>query len=149
MKWNEEYSFSPPWCPTGGFNQQWQGGKLSDNPSSSGLWHSSPPVHPPLLLPPVAHIAWVPHLSPLPTPRLLISFCCSEHGVSCTLQCMQKSTSVFKGKDDKLNVELVLWMNYVSKVEGEQTQHRLLLHHLPRSDNDSHQQLAIDLPQSH
>lgn len=37
---------------------------------------------------------------------------------------MQKSASVFKGKDDKLNVEqlLVLRMNYVSKVEGEQTQ---------------------------
>lgn len=87
------------------------------------MWCSPLPVHPPLLLPPVALIYWKQCPSPVPTPQLLVSFCCSKQGVYCTLQCIQKSASVFKGKDDKLNVEqlLVLWINYVSKVEGEHT----------------------------
>lgn len=139
MKW--KCSFSTPWCPIGGFNQQCQRGKLSDKTPSSCIWHSLLPVYASLLLPPVTLIYWKPRLSPLPTPQLLISFCCSEQGVYCTLQCIQKSASIFKGKDDKLNVKklLVLWINYVSKVEGEHTQCRLLLYHLPWSDNnDSH-----------
>lgn len=83
---------------------------------------------------------WKPLPSPLPTPQLLISFCCSKQGVSCTLRCIQKSASTFKGKDDKLNVEqlLVLRINDVSRAEGEQNQCNLLLYYLPQSGNDSH-----------
>lgn len=135
MTW-KEYSFSPPWCPTGVFNQQCQRGKLSDNPSSSCIFATHVPTS--------ASASSSSYLleamsssssNPTVTHQLLLQWT-----VYCTLQCIQKSASIFKGKDDKLNVEqlLVLWINYVSRAEWEQTQCRLLLYHLPWSDNDSH-----------
>lgn len=74
-------------------------------------------------------------------PKLLINSCCREQDVYCTQGSIHKSASVFKDEDDKLNTEqlLVLWTSYVSKAEGEHMQCRLLLYHLPLSDNsDSH-----------
>lgn len=74
-------------------------------------------------------------------PKLLINSCCREQDVYCTQGSIHKSAYVFKDEDDKLNTEqlLVLWTSYVSKAEGEHMQCRLLLYHLPLSDNsDSH-----------
>lgn len=63
----------------------------SDNPSSPCIWHSSLPVYPALLLPPVALIYWKPHPSPSPSPSYSSTFaavnemCIAHWGVSTNL----------------------------------------------------------------